>query len=89
MENRGLTRNFPNSTLKLTSLLNDSRNFDQKQNELKNLMQPKPRDLRKTLQHQLRRSASLEIRMKQQTLYEAALDRQLTAYEKLTSKLDS
>lgn len=65
MENRGLTRHFPNSTLKLTSLLNDSRNFDQKQNELKNLIQPQPRDLRKTLQHQLCRSASLEIRMKQ------------------------
>lgn len=49
MQNRGLTRLFPNSTLKLTSLLNDSRNFDQKQNELKNLMQPQPRNLRKTL----------------------------------------
>lgn len=65
MQNRGLTRHFPNSTLKLTSLLNDSRNFNQKQNELKNLMQPKPRDLRKALQHQLCRSAPLEIRMKQ------------------------
>lgn len=89
MENRGLTRHFLNSTLKLTSLLNDSRNFDQKQNEIKNLIQPQPRDLRKTLQHQLRRSAPFEIRMKQQALYEAALDRQLTAYEKLTSELDS
>lgn len=47
MQNRGLTRHFPNSTLKLTSLLNDSRNFDQKKNELKNLIQPQPRDLRK------------------------------------------
>lgn len=42
MENRGLTRHFLNSTLKLTSLLNESRNFHQKRKEFKTSYNPNP-----------------------------------------------